>query len=114
MATPSGHPSMVTPPYNLPLPHIITSYGYSISYEPPLIFTNDVQPLHPPPTEDPTTEPSGETLYKNSVEPLSICTLHLVYKNDTNLPLVPPSSTPAPFNNRTQFESLNLHRIFSC
>ena len=111
-ATTFGCPSMVTLPDKLPLPHIIPSYENSISSEPPLHITTDVQSLPPPPTEYPTTEPSDETLHKNSVEPLSIRTLHLVNKKATNLPPVPPSQTPEPCKNRAQFESLNLHRIF--
>ena len=48
------------------------------------------------------------------VEPLSIRTLNLVHKDATNLPPIPPSSTPAPCKYRTQFKSLNIHRIFGC
>ena len=43
---------------------------------------------------------------------MSIRTLNLVRNNNTNLPPVPPSSTQVPYKNRTQFKSLNLHRIF--
>ena len=96
MATHSGCPSTITPDNNPQPPHIIPSYKDSICYEPPLPITTDVQPPLPPPTENPTTEPSDQTLQKNSVEPLSIRTLHIVNKNTTNLPPVPPSSTPAP------------------
>ena len=38
----------------------------------------------------------------------------MVHRDATNLPPIPPSSTMAPCENRTQFESLNLHHIFSC
>ena len=67
MATHSGCPSTITPDNNPQPPHIIPSYKDSICYEPPLPITTDIQPVPPPPTEDPTTEPSGETLHKNSV-----------------------------------------------
>ena len=60
------------------------------------------------------SEPRNALLHKNSVEPLSLRTLNLVHKDAYNLPPTPPSPTPAPCENRTQFESLNLHRIFEC
>ena len=60
------------------------------------------------------TEPSDATLHKNYIESISVCTLNLVHRYATNLPHIPLSSTPAPCENRTQFESLNLHRIFGC
>ena len=50
-STPYGCPSMVTNPYKLPPPHIITPYEDAISSESPLPITTDVQPLPPPPTE---------------------------------------------------------------
>ena len=104
----------VTPPDNLPSQHIIPSDEDSISSEPPIPITTYVQPLHPPPTWDPTTEPRDETLDKNSVEPLSILTLRLFHNDATNIPPVSPLSTPVPCKNGTQFELLNLHRIFGC
>ena len=60
------------------------------------------------------SEPRDAILHKNSVEPLYIRTLNLVHKDANNIPPTPPSSTPAPCENRTQFNSLNLHRIFGC
>ena len=114
MATPSGRPSMITPSDNPQSPHIIPSDYDSICYEHTLPITTDIQPVHPPTTKYPTTETSDETLHKNSVEPLFVRTLNLVKKDATNIPPVPPSSTPAPCKNRTKFESLNLHRIFGC
>ena len=75
-------------------------------------ITTDIQSLPTPPTKDTTTETSNKTLHKKSVEPLYILTLNIVHKEATNIPSVPPSSTPAPCKNRTQFESLNFHRIF--
>ena len=54
------------------------------------------------------------TLHKNSVEPLSIRTLNLVHRDAKNLSPIPPSLAPVPCDNRTQFESLNIHRIFGC
>ena len=112
MATPSGHPSTITPSDNSQSPHIIPSDEDYIFYETPLYITIDIQPVPPPPTKDPTTEPSYETLHKKSVEPLFIRTINIDHKDATNLPPVPLSSTPAPCKNRTHFKSLNLHRIF--
>ena len=60
------------------------------------------------------TDPRNETLHKNSIETLSISTLNLVHRDSTNIPPIPPSSTLAPCENWTQFESLNIHRIFVC
>ena len=105
---------MVTHPNNTQSPHIIPSDEDSISSEPPLPITTDIQPLPPPPTKDPTTEPSDETLHKNSVEPLSVRTINLVQNDATNIPLVPPSSTLAPCEIRIQFKFLNLNKIFGC
>ena len=36
----------------------------------------------------------------------------MFHRDATNIPPIPPSSTPAPCDNLTQFKSLNLHRIF--
>ena len=68
-----------------------------------LPITTDIQPLPPPTTKDPTTESSDETLHNNYVEPLSMRTLNLVHNYATNILIVPPSSTPEPCKNRTQF-----------
>ena len=111
MATPSGHPSTITPDDNPQSPYIIPSYEDSIWSKPPLPITAHIQPVPPTSTEDTTTEPSDETLHRNSIEPLSICNLNLVHNDAINLPPVSPSSTPSPCKNRTQFESLNLHSI---
>ena len=54
---------------------------------------------------------STRTRYNHS---LSLCTLNLFHKDASNLPPIPPSSTPASCDNRTQFESLNLHHKFVC
>ena len=91
MATTSGLPSTVTPSDNPQSPHIIPSDEYSICSEPPPHITTEITPVPLPPTEDPTTEPSDEILQKNSIEPLSICTLNIVHKDATNIPPVPPS-----------------------
>ena len=66
------------------------------------------------PTEEPTTEPSDETFQTSSSEHLSTRNLHLLHLDVSNLTYVPPSSTSAPYENITQFESLNLRRIFGC
>ena len=107
-----GH--TITPANNPQSPHIIPLGEDSILSETPLPITTDIQYLPLTPTKDTTTEPSYENLNKNSVEPLSIHTLNLVHKDAKNLLPVPPSTTPAPSKNRTQFESLNLQRIFGC
>ena len=114
MAIPLGCPSTITPADNHEYPNLIPSDEDYIYTEPPLPIIKDIQPVAMPLTKDPTTEPSNETLQKNSVEPLSIRTLNLVHKYATNLLPIPPSSTPASFKNRTKLEALNLHRIFRC
>ena len=87
---------MVTSPHNPQPPHIIPPYEYSICSEPTLPINTDIQNLPSPPTKDPTTESSNETLHKNSVETLSTRTINIVHNDSTNIPPVPPSSTPAP------------------
>ena len=94
MATPSGRPSTITPSHKPQSPHIIPSDEDSICSVSPLPITTYIQYLYPPQIKDPTTEPINETLHKNLVEPLSVGTLKLVRKDDTNIPLVPYSSTP--------------------
>ena len=96
MATPSGRPSTITPAHKPQSPHIIPSDDDYICSETPLPITTDIQRVTPPPTKDPTTEPSDEAIHKNSAEPFSIHTLNLVHKDTTNVPSVPPSSKPAP------------------
>ena len=114
MATPSGRSSTITPADKSQSPYMIPSSEGYICSEPPLPITTYIQPAPLPPTEDPTTEASYETLHKNFLETLSIRNINQSQKYATNLPTVPPSSTPAPCKNRTQFESLNIHRIFVC
>ena len=112
--TPSGRPSTITPELTHQSPHIIPSDDESITYQTSLSASlksdNKPQSL----INIKANEPSDALLHKNSVEPLSLRTLNLVHKDASNLPHIPPSSTPAPCENRTQFESLNLHRIFGC
>ena len=114
MATTSGRPYTITPESKPQSPHIIPSDDESISSQTSLLpsLNSDNQPQ--PPIKIKSSEPSDAILHKNSVEPLSIRTLNLVHKDANNLPPIPPSSTPAPCENRTQFDSLNLHRIFVC
>ena len=103
---------MITPTHTPRSPHIIPSDEESLSSKHPLPPSIDINCLPQPPTNAPPTEPRNETPHKNSVEPLSTCTINLVHKDATTLPPIPPSSTPEPFENRTQFKSLNLRRIF--
>ena len=114
MATPSGHPSTITPEPKPQSPHIISSDEDSISSQAPLSPSIYIDCIPQPSTKFTPTEPSNATLHKNYIKPLSIHTLNIVHINVTNLPPIPPSSTPAPCNNWTQFESLNLHHIFGC
>ena len=73
-----------------------------------LTIDNRPQPL----TKIKASEASDAILNKHSVEPISIRFLNLFHRDANNLPLIPPSSTPAPYENINQFESLNLHHIF--
>ena len=91
--------------------HIISSSTLNLLSLPPSIY---IKCLPQPPTKVPPTEPSNETLHKNSVEPISIRTLNMVHKGATNIPPVPHLSKPAPCKNSTQFKSLNIHIIFGC
>ena len=114
MATPSSPPLMITPTHTPRTPHIIPSDEESLSYKTPLLTSIDIGCLPPPPTKVPSTEPSDENLHKNSVETLSVHTINLVHEDITNIPPIPTLLTPAPCENRTQFKSLNIHRIFGC
>ena len=112
--TPSGRPSIINPEPTPQSPHIIPSYEDSISSQaslPPSIY---IGCLPQPSTKIKPTEPSDATLHKNSVEPLSISTLNLVHRDAINLLHIPPSSATSPCENKTQFESLNINRIFGC
>ena len=114
METPSGCPSTTNPEPKPQSTHIISSYDESISSQtsllPYLNSYNQPQPL----IEIKASEPSDTIIQKNSFKPLSIITLNLVHKDANNLPPIPPSLTPEPCDNRTQFESLNIYRIFGC
>ena len=114
MATPSGRPYTIIPEPKNQSPHIIQSDDESIASQtallPSLHSDNQPQPL----IKINASEPSNAILHKKLVEPLSILTLDLVNKDATKLPPIPLLSTPAPCENRTQFEYLNLHRIFGC
>ena len=114
MTTPSSRPSNSTPDHTPQSSHIIPSYEDSLSSQPPLPPSIDIACLPSPPTNVPSTELIDETLHKNSVGPLSIRTLNMVHGDAPNIPPIYPSFTPPPCKNMTQFESLNLHRIFSC
>ena len=114
MDTTSGRPSAINPSHTPQYPQIIPSYEESLYSQPPLPPYIDIGCIPPPPTKVPPNEPSNETLQKNALEPLYILTLNLVHKDATNIPPIPNSLTPEPYNNRTQFESLNLYRIFGC
>ena len=114
MATHSGIPSTITSELTQQPPHIIPSDDESItsqtSLPPSPQSNNQPQPL----IKIKASEPRDATLHKNLAEPISLRTLKLVYKDAYNLPPITPYSTPAPCDNITQFESLNLHRIFGC
>ena len=114
METPSGRSSTITPEPTHQLPHIIPSDDESITSQTSLApsFQSDNQPQ--PLINIKSSDPNDSLLHKNSLEPLSLRTLKLIHKDTSNLPPIPPSSTPAPCENRTQFNSLNLHRIFGC
>ena len=105
---------MITPDPIPQSPHIILSDEESISSQPPLHSSIYIYCLPQSLTKVPPTEPSNATLHKNSIKPLSIRTINLVHKDATNLPPIPPSSTPSPCDNRKYFESLNLCCIFRC
>ena len=68
--TPSGRPYMVTYSENHSYPHIITYKNEYIYSEPSLNIVADVQYLLTSQIEYPSTEPSDETIQKNSAEPL--------------------------------------------
>ena len=111
MEIPSGRPFKITSEPKAQSLQIIPSDDESIlSQTSPLPSLNsDNQPQHKI-----QIKASDAIPHKNSVEPLSICTLNLVHRDANNLLAIPPYSTPTPCDNRTQFESLNLHRIFGC
>ena len=95
--------------------HSISIRHHSIILVVHLLSTSiDINFLPQPSTKVPYTEPIDATLHKNSIEPRSIRTLNIVHRDYTNLPPIPPSLTPEPCENWTQFKSLNLHRIFGC
>ena len=100
----------VEPDCFMPINNLAESITYQTYLPPSLQSENQPQLLIN--IED--SEPINALLRKNLVEPLSLCTLKLVHKDASNLPHIPPSSKPAPCENRTQFESLNLHGIFGC
>ena len=114
MSTPSVRPSTITPEPKPQSSHIIPSDDESISSQTYLLTSlnsyNQPQSL----IKIKASEHSDAILHKNLVEPLYIRTLRLFHKYSNNLPPIPPSSTPAPCENRTQFEFLNIHRIFGC
>ena len=114
MPTPSGRQSTITTEPKPQSPPIIPSDEESISSQSTLPPSIDIYSIPQPLNKFPPTEPSDATLHKNSIKTLSICTLDLIYIGATSLPPIPPSLTPSPCENWTQFESLNIHRIFVC
>ena len=114
METPSSRPSSITSKPTHQSPKIIPLYYESITSQtyllPSLQSYNQTQPL----INIKASEPSDALFHKNSVEPFYLRTLNLVHKDDSNLPPIHPSSTPAPCENRIQFESINIHGIFRC
>ena len=75
---------------------IIPSDEESISDQAPLPPSIDIDCLPQPSTKFTPTDPSGTTLHKNSIKPISIRTLNLVHTDATNIPPIPPSLTLAP------------------
>ena len=114
MATPSDRTSKITPEPTPQSPHIIPSDEESISYQTSIPPSINIDCLPQPSTNIKPTDPIYETLHKNSAEPLSIRNINIFYRDTSNLPPIHPSSTPAPYENRKKFESLNIHRIFGC
>ena len=75
--------------------------------------TVDTVPDEPPlPTND--TPISESDLIANTSQPLSKRSISKLHHDPANLPDVRPANTPAPCENRTDFDSLKLHRIFGC
>ena len=112
MATHSVRPYTSTPEPKPQSLHIIPSDEESISSYSSRLPSLNIYNQPQPSINIKSSEPSNEILHKNSVEPLSVRTLNLVHGYAKNLPPIPPSLTSAPCENRTQFESLNIHRIF--
>ena len=114
MKTLSGRPSTITPEPKPQSTHIIPSDDESISSQTSLLpyLNSNNQPQ--PSINIKASAPSNAIVHKNLVRPLSIRILNLVHKDANNLPPIQPLSTPASCENRTQFDSLNLHRIFGC
>lgn len=81
-------------------------------------------PTEPPPTEpqvvstpSPTDDSiviSDEELTASASKPLTKCMVSAIHDNPSNIQPVPPQYTPAPSENTTTFNSLQLHRIFGC
>ena len=89
MTTPSGRPSTITPELTTQSPHIILSDDESITSQTslPASLQSDNQPQTL--INIKSSEPSNALIHKNSVEPLYLCTLKLVHKDDYNLPPFP-------------------------
>ena len=101
MTTPSGKPSTITTKLTHQSPHVIPSDDEFITSQTslPSSLQSDNQPQYL--INIKASEPRDALLHKNSVEPLSLRTLNIVHKDASNLPPIPPSSTPAPCDNRT-------------
>ena len=63
---------------------------------------------------NPETPITDAELSTNTAQPLTSQNLSLIHHNPSTLPLVPPSTTPAPCESRTSFDSLCLYKIFGC
>ena len=96
MTTPSGRPSTITPEPTPQSPHIIPADEESISYQNSLPPYLNIDCLPQPSTKIKPTEPSDETIHKNSFEPIFIRNINLVHRDAINLPPTPPYLTPAP------------------
>eukprot|EP00956_Cyclotella_meneghiniana_P026201 scaffold56081_cov49-Cyclotella_meneghiniana.AAC.1 len=71
-------------------------------------------PESSPPDTSTVVPISDDELITASSAPLSTKTLASLHPDPSNLPPVPPASTPGPAEARTTFDPLKLHRIFGC
>ena len=62
----------------------------------------------------PDTNIPDDKLIKNMAQPLTTQNNAGIYHDPSNLPSIPPYTTPAPYEHRNIFDSLYLHMIFGC
>ena len=90
MATPSALPSTINTETKPQSPHMIPSDEESISSQAPIPPSIYIDCIPHPLTKFTPTYPINATLHKNSIKPISIRTLNLVYRDANNLPPIPP------------------------